>query len=205
MCLKKSKIGLLLLVLLVVSVPLFALPTRFVGIDSRDAKINNQSERIASLEMQIAEYEVEVVLKASEIKSLQESLRIVLTESDGLEKDSIELLKLVSELESQLKIAQTEHQTLEISLDESKEELIESETLVTVATEIVKETPAPNKLGGSFALNGMYNLDGTIDAGFDIGLTYSNYGLSIGIMSEVDSDMYLPSEWTYKASLQVFF
>ncbi len=203
MCLRKSKMFLVLLVLVLASVPLYSWSPRLVGEDSRDALIHNQEMTIERQVSQISELQAALKLKENEIASLQESLTIALEDLAAAGSDSELLLKQVSDLETLLATAKTDSKTLETSLNESVIELIGTEVLVETATEIVETEPS--KFGGSFALGGIYAPDGTIDAEIVAGLTYGMFGIDLGIVADVDADMYLPSQWSYKAGIRVNF
>lgn len=203
MCVKKSKIGLLLLVLVLASAQLWAIPSWLVGEDSQDALIFNQQKTIESQVSQISELQAALKLKENEIASLQKSLTIALDDLAAAGSDSELLLMQVKDLEELLATAKTDSKTLDTSLNESVIELIGTEVLVETATEIVKTEPS--KFGGSFALGGIYAPDGTIDAEIIAGLTYGMFGIDLGIVADVDADMYLPSQWSYKAGIRVNF
>ena len=204
----KSRIFFVGLVLVLASAQLWALPPSIVGADSRDALISGQIVEIRSLEDLVAyqesliqEKEAIIAQKESEIELLQESLNTVKNESTGLTTDSTALLNQLEELKTQLETAKAESQMLQKLLNESKEELSALKAQLSEARAILEQEP--DLLGGVFSAGVIY------DTGFalsiDAGLIYDWIGLTVGIISDIDADFYLPSQWRYRAALQIYF
>ena len=202
----------LFLVLVLLSVPLFAWSPKIVGESSKDVTIGLQKLLIGDLESKVVDLKEEISLKESEISSLQESLKTQKDESTQLKADLETLLlqvsdleKLLQEAESGLQEAENEQETLETQLDESQSELTESKVLVQTATKIVQvETPV-SPFGGFFGAGVTYDMLGDMAAEIYGGMSYKNVGLYVGVQSDIALDMYLPSNFTYKAGLQFNF
>lgn len=208
MCSRKSKVYLALLVLVLVSMPVFAWSSKLVGPDSKSLEIHNQEVMIDKQILTIEELEVAIKLKDKKIEMLQSALDIALNDLSLQGSDSQAMLKLVDELKTNLKIAQSELAELKKSQSVSVIEVAEATGATEVAQVIVNSvTKEPELLGGIFGISGLYNLDGTMSVGIDGGVTYGMFGLTVGIQTDVGpiTSMIDPTQFTFRAGLQLLF
>lgn len=177
------------LVLVLASAALWAWPTFIVGQDSRDALINE-------MKLEIRLLEDTVVTRESEIAKLQESLAMLTDESTGLMMDSQQLSDQLGSLKSQL-------ENLKLQLIASQEELNALQKLLQIAQEKLN-SPPPNELGGVFGVGLIYDA-GALALEAETGLTYGRFGFTVGLLADIDADVYLPSRWRFKAGIQMYF